>query len=193
MPKQEAKNTLMQEFEHFTDHIIPYLVLLLAAILIMDNPLWTLVDLHDYEPWVTVVDGVIVFFFVVDLLFKWEKTKNIRSFLRLYWLDIVAVFPFYLGFRAYTELAGILLAEEVAEAGQKVAHEAVLLREAKLAREARVAGRGIRMGQRFLRFFRGRFYASHKALLAIHAGHKKSHKSTSLQSRPDRSRVPKRN
>ena len=131
-----------------------------------------MVDLHNYEPWLTVIDSVIIFFFVIDLVFKWIKTKNVRKFLRLYWLDIVAVFPFYLGFRAYTEIAGLFLIEEVAETGQKVAHEAVLLREARLARETRVAGRGIRTGQRILRFFRGRFYASHKALLAIHAKHK---------------------
>ncbi len=174
MPKK--RNKFIEEFEHFTDHIIPYLVILLAVILVLENPFWTLVHLDAYEPVVTIVDSVIVFFFVVDLVFKWFKTRRIRKFLKLYWLDIVAVFPFYLGFRAYAELAGLFIVEEFAETGQKVAHEAVLLREAKLARQTRVAGRGIRMGQRVLRFFRGRFYTSHKALLAIHAGHKRKHK-----------------
>ena len=181
MPKKEVKrdNVLgfwMQEFEHFTDHIIPYLVIALAIILLLENPFWTLVHLENYEPWITVFDSLIIFFFVADLVFKWIKTQNVRKFLKLYWLDIVAVFPFYLGFRAYTELAGFFfIGEEVTEAGQKVAHEAVLLREARAARQARSVGRNIRIGQRLARAFKGRFYASHKALLSVHSRHKKDH------------------
>ncbi len=188
--KRHFWQVVMYEFEHFTDHIIPVLVVLLAVVLVLENPFWTLVHLSEYEPWIGIFDSVIVFFFVVDLVFKWFKTKNVRRFFKLYWIDIVAVFPFYLIFRAYSEAAAIFRAgEEIVESGQKVAHEAVLLREARMLREAeevtreariaqetRVVGRGIRGVQRFLRMMKGRLYASHRALVAIHEQHEQYHK-----------------
>lgn len=188
--KEETRvQWLMREFEHFTDHIIPYLVVLLAIVLILENPFWTLVHLEEYEPWITIFDSVIVFFFVVDLVFKWFKTRNIRKFFRLYWLDIVAVFPFYLAFRAYAQIVGVFrVGEELSETAQKLAHEAVLLREARmlreaeevakearLAREANIVSRSIRSVQRLLRALRGRFYTSHRALVAVHEQHKRDH------------------
>jgi len=191
MPKKEmsAFQRAVHEFEHFTDHVIPYLVVLLAIVLILENPFWTLVHLEEYEPWISIFDGVVVFFFLVDLTFKWVKTRNVREFFRLYWLDIVAVFPFYLAFRTYAELVGILrIGEEATETAQKLAHEAVLLREARmfreaeeLAKEARVARevgiieRSIRAAQRLMRALKGRFYTSHRSLVAIHLEHRRRH------------------
>jgi hypothetical protein len=183
---------LAQEFEHFTDHVIPYLVIALAIVLVLENPFWTLVHLEEYEPWITVFDTLVVFFFVSDLLFKWFKTRDVRKFLQLYWLDIVAVFPFYLAFRAYAQIVGVFrIGEELSETAQKLAHEAVLLREArmfeeaeKVAKEARVAremgvlGRSIRAVQRLLRAFKGRVYTSHRVLVAIHQEHQRQHRAT---------------
>jgi hypothetical protein len=184
-----AWQRIVYEFEHFTDHVIPYLVVLLAVVLVLENPFWTLVHLEKYEPWISIFDGVVVFFFVVDLAFKWMKTRNVREFFRLYWLDIVAVFPFYLAFRTYAEVVGILrIGEEATETAQKLAHEAVLLREARMfreaeelskeariAREAGIVGRSIRAAQRLLRALRARFYTSHRSLVAIHLEHRKRH------------------
>jgi signal transduction histidine kinase len=188
--KRPFWQVVVYEFEHFTDHIIPVLVVLIAIALVLENPFWTLVHLSEYEPWTSIFDGVIVFFFVVDLVFKWFKTRNVRRFFRLYWIDIIAVFPFYLLFRAYSELTAVFrVGEEVSEVGQKVAHEAVLLREASMLREAeeaakeariaketKVVGRGIRGVQRFLRVMKGRLYTSHRALVAIHQEHERDHK-----------------
>ena len=162
------------KFEHFTNKIIPYLLIGLGIVLILENPFWTLVHLEQFEPWITIFDGFIVFFFVVDLIYKWYHTRKVRKFLKLYWLDVVAVFPFYLGIRAYTEIRGIILVgEEIAEA-QKLAHEAVLVREARVLEEARLARetkpltRAVRAGQRFLRALKGRLYATHRSLMQVH-------------------------
>jgi len=201
--KRSRWQVFSHEFEHFTDHVIPYLVILLGIALILQNPFWTLVPLDTYGPLMTIFDEVIVFFFVVDLIYKWFKTRNVRRFFKLYWLDMVAVFPFYLAFRAYEEVAAIFrIGSEFSESGQKLAHEAVLLREARLiqeaeqlakesklareaellakearlAAEARVTSRGLREGQNLLRFMKGRFYASHRAMVAIHNEHSKEHK-----------------
>jgi cytochrome c biogenesis factor len=204
--QEKEEQSLVQEFEHFTDHIIPYLVILLAVVLVLENPFWTLVHLENYEPWITIFDGVVVFFFVVDLVFKWFKTRNVRKFFQLYWLDLLAVFPFYLAFRAYAEVAAVFrVGEELSETGQKLAHEAVLLREARMFREAeelakearfaRTAGREIRLGQRLLRAFKGRFYTSHRMLVAVHEQHKRDHRKmlTAQQSRRARQAVRARN
>lgn len=191
---QQKKVTFLQkavhEFEHFTDDIIPFFVIALAIVLILENPLWTIVHLENYEPWPTVFDALVLFFFIVDLMFKWVKTRNVRKFFKLYWLDIIAVFPIYLGFRAYAQLAGFFrVGEQLTETGQKLAHEAVLLREAgmlqkseELAKEARLAetlGRGERISQplmRMLRALKGRFYTSHRAIQSIHDEHAREHK-----------------
>lgn len=193
MPKKRvnALTGLRQEFEHFTDHVIPYLVVGIAIVLILENPFWTLVHLEEYEPWVTVFDSVVVFFFVVDLSFKWFRTKEIKKFVKLYWIDIIAVFPFYLGFRAYAEIASAFrVGEEVTEATQKALHEAVLLREAKVWREAELAEREamrltretrflprmLRSVGRFLRLLKGRLAFAHNYLVSIHRQHRQEHK-----------------
>ncbi len=203
----EKKRTLWQrfyhEFEHFTDHVIPILVIILAIVLILENPLWTIYPLGEHTTWMAIFDGLIVFFFLSDLVFKWVKTKNIRRFFRLYWIDIIAVFPFYLAFRAYAEVASVFrIGEEVSETGQKLAHEAVLLREAKtlaeaeqlakqarllseaeaigkeakIAKEISILNRIVRPIQNAFRLLKGRLYASHRALVAMHNEHDKEHK-----------------
>lgn len=122
--------------EWFTDMVIPYLLVVLGIELILENPFWVLYSLEHFEPFMSYFDYFVVFFFVVDLTFKWVHVRNLVKFVKLYWLDIVAVLPFYLGFRVYARFAAIAtLSEEVAEA-QRVAHEVVLAREAKLLREA---------------------------------------------------------
>ncbi len=202
----EKKRPFLQkaiiEFEHFTDHIIPYLVIMLGIVLVLENPFWVLVHLSEYGPWLTIFDYTIVFFFVVDLIFKWFRTRNLRKFFKLYWIDMVAVFPFYLGFRAYAEVAGFFrVGEEFAESGQKLAHEAVLLREARtireaeelakqarllreaevlgvqarLAKEATLFSRIMRPIQSVFRVLKGRLYVSHKSMLEMRRQHKKEH------------------
>lgn len=177
--KEDTFKGIANEFEHFTDHIIPYLVVGIGLILIAENPFWTLVHLSEYEPWVTIFDSVVVFFFVIDLTFKWYRVKELRKFFALYWLDIIAVFPFYLVFRTYTELASLfIIGEEATEAAQKALHEAALIKEARLIeKEAKIA-RGSKIFRtvgRFLRIMKGRFYLAYKAFIDIHHRHKREH------------------
>lgn len=192
MPKNKVNlfTGFAREFEHFTDHLIPFLVIGIAIVLILENPLWALVHLDEFEPWITIFDSVVVFFFVSDLVFKWLRTRELKKFVKLYWIDIVAVFPFYLFFRAYGELVGLLrIGEEATEATQKALHEAVLLREAGFYREAELAarearlvkkfgviGRMVRSGARFLRAMKGRLYTTYAVFVEIRRRHKKEHR-----------------
>jgi len=174
-------NPTLLAVEHFVDRAIPCLVLLIAILLALEFS----IDLHVYEPWPTVADTIVVTFFVVDLAFKWHRTKLLKDFFRRYWLDVLAVFPFYLLFRVYVEAAELLATGERVAITQKVAHEALLLKEAKLleearlielgekaAKEERVVARGIRFGQRLIRGWKG----AHEEMMLVSAKHRRSHR-----------------
>lgn len=119
------------------------LVVVLAIMIVLEFS----TDTHQFEPWWGYLDLVIVGFFVLDLFFKWRHVRKVMKFVRLYWLEILAVFPFYLLIRAYTTLAEIIaLGKGVSEA-QEIAHEAVLLRETKILRETELIGKEARLAR----------------------------------------------
>ena len=156
------------EIERFTDKTIPFWVIVLAIMLILDNPFWTILDLEHYQPWVSLVDALIVLFFFIDLIFKWYTVRQWKKFLKIYWLDILAIFPFYLITRAWITVTALLRVGEELGEGQKFLHEFLLLRETELVKEARIAEevkqlretkpfiRALRSIQRFLRFIAGK-------------------------------------
>ena len=148
--------------EKFIDYSIPPLVLLLGIFILLEF-------IHGFEEYsylINMFDYVVVAFFVADLTFKWYHTRKLVPFVKNYWLDILAVFPFYLAFRVWQELIVVgTVAQEVSEA-QKFAHEIVLVRETRLLKEAELfkeariieeeikvarMTRGIRVGQRAVR------------------------------------------
>jgi len=164
-----------EKIEKFVNKAIPYVLIFLAVLIILENPFWTLVHLENYEPYVTILDFIIIGFFVVELYFKWIRTKNLKKFVKLYWIEILAVFPIYLISRVFILTSEILrTGEEV----QKVLHEAILFREARLieegmiltraervVREAKPLLRGFRSGTRLLRLLIWRFKVAHFHLI----------------------------
>lgn len=164
-------NLLLHKIEKFVDRAMPFMLALLTVLIILD-----LAHIAEkYHDKLLYLDYIIIGFFVVDLSFKWVRTKNMVTFVKLYWIDIIAVFPFYTVFRAYA-LAAELVAS--GESAQKILHEAVLLREtrvlkeleyAKLARETELVklareGRLIRVAARALRLLRARWYVAHEKM-----------------------------
>jgi hypothetical protein len=127
---------------------------------------------HDY---IIILDYIIVTFFVVDLCFKWNHVRNIKTFVKLYWIDIIAVFPFYLIFRTFYLVREIVILSEEAP---KYLHELVLLRETKFLRELEMAkllheaeyarllreAKFVRVAARFLRVIRARWYLAYFGL-----------------------------
>lgn len=166
------KNVFLLKLEKLTHKIIPYLIILLLFIIIIENPFWSIMDLEPYSLEISIMDSVIVFFFVADLIFKWMKTRKIRKFLKLYWIDILAVFPFYLIFRTYSLF---LRGAEITETAQEIVHETVLVRESKALEEAKLGeeaikeakpfSRILRASQRILRALKGRFYLTYRTLI----------------------------
>ncbi len=157
--------------EEIVDRAIPYVVILLG-IEIVSSFIW---DLHAYEKWLHYFDYFVIAVFIIDLIFKWTRVRSMKVFVRLYWIDILAVFPFYWAFTAYETVAGIT---RVAEEGQKVVHEALLIREVRIAREIeaiRVAGeserffiRMFRSGQRILRLIALQWEVAHGHIKRAH-------------------------
>ncbi|MBW3016391.1 ion transporter [Candidatus Woesearchaeota archaeon] len=151
--------------ERFVDRSIPFMLVLLAVMIVVEL-------LHlagPYEPVMEKLDYLVIAFFVVDLCFKWYHVRNVLKFVKLYWIDIIAVFPFYAIFRVYFAAAELLAAGEPV---QKLLHEGVLLRETKLLRGAEYAKfvkevRWIRVFARSLRILRARWYVAHWHMQAV--------------------------
>lgn len=165
----------LEAVERIVDKAVPYVLLLLAILIILE---FTHVAEAYHDTFVQ-IDYFIIAFFVIDLCFKWYHTRDVLKFIRLYWIDIIAVFPFYTVFRLYFAATELFAA---GESVQKVLHETVLLRETKLLREADYAakfakeGRFIRVVARSLRILRARWYVAHWHLQKVSRGYSKHHK-----------------
>jgi hypothetical protein len=147
--------------EWFVDKATIYVLVLLTLVLIADFTL----NLTAYDTYILYLDIFIITFFVIDLLFKYAHTTSTVRFVRLYWLEIVAVLPVYYLFRFFAGIGAV--GESVTEA-QRIAHEALLtrdtellarearvLREARLFSEAELAAQETAVGARIVRFVQG--------------------------------------
>jgi c-di-AMP phosphodiesterase-like protein len=111
------------EFERLVDKLIPFLLIILLNIIIME--LFFHEAALEYHLMILIADSFIITVFVADLIFKYLSVRDIPLFIKKYWIDILAVFPFFLVFRIF-EAAGLLGggADTVA-ATQKILHEGV--------------------------------------------------------------------
>ncbi len=123
--------------ELLVDEMIPLLLMALIFFMIIEEifPESNIVRLS-----VDIYDGILVLFFVSDLVFKYKRTRNTAVFIKKYWLLIIASFPLFLVVR-FLEVFGI--AREAREAQQM----------AQSIRRLRGAARSSRL-LRFLEFSR---------------------------------------
>ncbi|MBS3150725.1 hypothetical protein J4425_02895 [Candidatus Woesearchaeota archaeon] len=129
----------LHEVEIIVDRIIPYLVILLIFLIAIEIFFYSYAE--PYIIYIEIADQFIIFVFVLDLIFKFNRVRKIKIFLKKYWLDILAVFPFFLLFRAVEELALLFRFEKELAEGQKIVHsglevqkiinEEVILKELK--------------------------------------------------------------
>ncbi len=122
---------LLERIEKRVDDLIPYALLVLLVIVILEFTINT----ARYDKLIQIIDDIILGIFTLDLCFKYYRIKTTALFFRTYWLELIAVFPFYLLIRAYTAL--IELSRGVEET-QKVLHEAALIKEARFLEEGKV-------------------------------------------------------
>ena len=154
--------------EVFVDRAIPYLVLLLLFIIIGDFAFHNL--MNQYRLYVHIADYTILIFFVIDLSFKFYRVRNVKLFLKKYWLEVIAVFPFILIFRLFEEILILFRFTAPIEEGQKIVHTVAeigkISEEQKIVRELSELEKGTRVFRSieegtklsrttmFLRFFR---------------------------------------
>ena len=161
----------MHKIEVIVDKAILPALIVLLAIIVLDLGFSEFVEERHLHTYILAADYSIIGLFVVDLIFKYNRTRHIPKFLRKYWLDILAVFPFFLLFRLFELAAGAFsfVVSESAQTIQAIVHEglevekegAKLLREAeKFAKEGSRVARGaeklskLSRTSRFARFLR---------------------------------------
>ncbi|HLC52327.1 MAG TPA: hypothetical protein VJI98_03745 [Candidatus Nanoarchaeia archaeon] len=140
--------------EIIIDKSIPFLLVLLLLIIV--GEFWFHDFVYKYRTIADILDSFIIIVFVIDLVFRYNRIRNFPKFLRASWLEILAVFPFFLIFRVIETAAGVFEAGEVLTRTQKVVHVGLEIEPevAKAIKEgeliAKEAGRAERLG-RFVR------------------------------------------
>jgi len=163
-----ATDSIYHKVERVIDYAIPVATVALIIVIVASF----LTNLEQYEPIPTIVDYSILAIFLLDLGFKWNHVRKLKKFVKLYWLDIIAVFPFYLltrSFFAATQLLG-------GELPGEVLHTLTGLKETEVLREAEAvrAARGVKLSQRVFRAVALRLRGEHhKIKRYAHKKHKK--------------------
>lgn len=109
----------MHQVEVFVDFIIPWCVLVLLFLVVMEIFFYAAVE--PYSSSFHVIDFIILLVFWVDLVFKYIRVKNVPKFIHLYFMDIIAVFPFFLVFRLFESIAFVI--SDSVRSGQVLFHE----------------------------------------------------------------------
>lgn len=161
----------MHKIEVIVDRAITPCLLLLLVIIILDLGFHDFVEHYHLGHYIHMADYFVIFIFVLDLFFKYIRVRKIPTFIKKYWLDILAVFPFFLLFRAFELAAGAFSAaiSETAQTAQAVVHEGLEIEKegARIVKEGeKLTKEGSRLGRwaekfsklgrnsRFMRFLR---------------------------------------
>lgn len=123
----------LHKIEVLVDRLIP--PLLAALLIVIVGELFFSHQFEWYRHYADWFDGLVIAVFAIDLGFKYSRVRKMPTFLKKYWLEILATIPFFLAFR-FMEL---LKATEFIEKGQSIAHEG--LAAAKIEKEAVVVVR----------------------------------------------------
>ena len=139
----------LHKVEVIVDKSIPYILVILLFLIIGE-----IFYAHQIEPYgffVSVVDNVVILIFMIDLAFKYMRTRYFPDFFRKHWLEIIAVLPASL----FVRLIERFIPVSTFEVGQSIVHEATeIKREEKLiAMEVEKVGQ-ISRTRYFLRFIR---------------------------------------
>ena len=144
----------LHEIEVSADRSIPLFLAALPAVLIIEIYFSWIKDRYLY--WFDLFDILLISVFFLDLFFKYQRVRNMKAFLKEYWLDIIAIIPFFLIFR----FLEIFRLSEVIKGSEQVLHEGIALeRQSRLLVEEAEGVAKVSRTERFLRYFRvfGRF------------------------------------
>ncbi|HLC22447.1 MAG TPA: hypothetical protein VJJ79_01605 [Candidatus Nanoarchaeia archaeon] len=135
----------MKEWQHklevLTDHLVLPAVIVLFFIIVAE--LFFVEFAEQYHLWLTIADYTIMTIFIGDLIFKYFRVRNIPKFIRTSWLDIIAVFPFFLFFRVFETLLIFTELQKEVRNVQLILHESVEISKgtSEIIKEAEAAGK----------------------------------------------------
>ena len=105
------------KIEVFVDGLIP--PVLAALVIVIVAELFFQAQFDRYRNYADLFDGFVVLLFTADLAFKYSRVRKMPSFVRMYWLEILATIPFFLVFR----LLDFFNLADFIQKGQAFAHE----------------------------------------------------------------------
>ncbi len=106
--------------EKYIDKSIPFAVLLLLIIIIVELFFKDLASAN--HTLFNILDKIVIGIFIIDLSYKYMHLRNFKNFVKIYWLDILVVFPFFLFFRFFESLIILLRIPEIFDYGQSIIH-----------------------------------------------------------------------
>lgn len=118
-------NKTLHKTELLIDRIIPYTVVILTIVIVLELFFYSHVE--EYSLYIRIIDYAVISIFCIDLIFKYMKVRKIPLFLRHYWIDILAVFPFFLLFRLFEEIYALASISQFFRGSQAVMHESIIL------------------------------------------------------------------
>lgn len=132
-----ARGTVsMRSWAHKTEVVVDKLIpLALAALLAMiaAEIFWPRVA-EEHQALIQWADWGVLAVFALDVFFKFKRARSVPHFLRTSWVDIIAIFPFFLVFRLFEGLLGLIGLSETAARSQQILHASIEVeKEAELA------------------------------------------------------------
>ncbi len=137
----------MHKAEKVVDEIIPLLLLAFLAVIVLETIFAK--DAERFRHEIDLFDTALISVLAADLFFKYERIKSVPKFIAKYWIQIIAVMPFFIVFR----LLEYLQLTEFAATGTKLINETTMIGKgpALIIREAAKSGE-ISRAAKLLRF-----------------------------------------
>ncbi len=145
---------VLYKVENIIDKLIPIALIALLFVLVIEFFFHNVALQYAFQ--IEIADALIIILFILDLVFKYKRVRNIHLFLKKYWIEIIAVLPFFLVFRALEGFARLFgLISETAKESQQVLHAGVELSKGFSRTGIEVEEiAGLSRGERFARFLR---------------------------------------
>ncbi|MBI5797295.1 hypothetical protein HZA98_00135 [Candidatus Woesearchaeota archaeon] len=136
------------------DRLVPIAVLLLLVIILLEFFGGEFTE--TYRLYIDIADYIVLGIFVLDLFFKYLRARSFKDFMKNSWLDIIAIFPFFLVFRVFESFLIVAELPQRVNQFQLLLHTGTEISQetAKIIQEAEEAGKISRV-KTILRMFRG--------------------------------------
>ena len=112
-------NKKLVKLHEWTDFLIPYMLIVLLFVIIIE--IFFVAFYQDHHIIFELIDGFIITLFVIDIAFKFKRSKTYPEFFKASWLDIIATFPMFLVFRMFEALGLFRLLVSSSIDGQRMA------------------------------------------------------------------------